>query len=101
MNTLNCPALAELLRGIDKVECVTQNLNDVSRGQVMSAEGFLVCGSADKRAAGLRVPVSGKSFARCRWQSLPGASLAAGLYAIEQQLRRARRFRVSARWRII
>jgi glutamine synthetase len=41
MNSLNRTAMAELLRGIDEVECVTPDLNGVPRGKVMTAEGFL------------------------------------------------------------
>lgn len=41
MNTLNRTALAELLRGVDEIECVTPDLNGVPRGKVMTAEGFL------------------------------------------------------------
>src|SRR3990167_1054386 len=41
MSTLDCTALAELLRGVDEVECVTPDLNGVPRGKVMTAEGFL------------------------------------------------------------
>jgi glutamine synthetase len=33
--------MAELLRGIDEVECVTPDLNGVPRGKVMTTEGFL------------------------------------------------------------
>lgn len=33
--------LAQLLTGIDEVECVTPDLNGVPRGKVMSGEGFL------------------------------------------------------------
>ncbi|POG09622.1 glutamate--ammonia ligase [Pseudomonas putida] len=32
---------AELLQGIDQIECVTPDLNGVPRGKVMTAEGFL------------------------------------------------------------
>ena len=41
MNTLDRTALAELLRGVDEIECVTPDLNGVPRGKVMTAEGFL------------------------------------------------------------
>ncbi len=41
MSTLDRTALAELLRGVDEVECVTPDLNGVPRGKVMTAEGFL------------------------------------------------------------
>ena len=41
MSTLDRAALAELLRGVDEVECVTPDLNGVPRGKVMTAEGFL------------------------------------------------------------
>src|SRR3990167_3647094 len=41
MNALNRTAMAELLRGIDEIECVTPDLNGVPRGKVMTAEGFL------------------------------------------------------------
>ena len=41
MSTPECAALAELLRGVDEVECVTPDLNGVPRGKVMTAEGFL------------------------------------------------------------
>lgn len=41
MSTLDRTALAELLRGVDEVECVTPDLNGVPRGKVMAAEGFL------------------------------------------------------------
>ncbi len=41
MNSPNRTAMAELLRGIDEVECVTPDLNGVPRGKVMTAEGFL------------------------------------------------------------
>ncbi|RMO29902.1 Glutamine synthetase [Pseudomonas savastanoi pv. glycinea] len=34
--------LAQLLMGIDEVECVTPDLNGVPRGKVMTAAGFLV-----------------------------------------------------------
>lgn len=40
MSTLDRTALAELLRGVDEVECVTPDLNGVPRGKVMTAEGF-------------------------------------------------------------
>lgn len=40
MNTLDRTALAELLRGVDEIECVTPDLNGVPRGKVMTAEGF-------------------------------------------------------------
>lgn len=33
--------LAQLLMGIDEVECVTPDLNGVPRGKVMTAAGFL------------------------------------------------------------
>lgn len=33
--------LAEYLKGIDQIECVTPDLNGVPRGKVMTAEGFL------------------------------------------------------------
>lgn len=41
MSTLERTALAELLRGVDEIECVTPDLNGVPRGKVMTAEGFL------------------------------------------------------------
>jgi glutamine synthetase len=41
MNSLNRRALAELLQGVDEIECVTPDLNGVPRGKVMTAEGFL------------------------------------------------------------
>lgn len=41
MSTLDRIALAELLRGVDEIECVTPDLNGVPRGKVMTAEGFL------------------------------------------------------------
>lgn len=41
MSTLDRTALAELLRGVDEIECVTPDLNGVPRGKVMTAEGFL------------------------------------------------------------
>lgn len=41
MNTVSRPALEELLRGVDEVECVTPDLNGVPRGKVMTADGFL------------------------------------------------------------
>jgi len=41
MNALSRTAMAELLRGIDEVECVTPDLNGVPRGKVMTAEGFI------------------------------------------------------------
>src|SRR3989338_5999908 len=41
MSTLDRTALAELLRCVDEVECVTPDLNGVPRGKVMTAEGFL------------------------------------------------------------
>jgi glutamine synthetase len=41
MNALSRTAMAELLRGIDEVECVTPDLNGVPRGKVMTTEGFL------------------------------------------------------------
>ncbi|NQD94778.1 glutamine synthetase, partial [Pseudomonas sp. CrR25] len=41
MTTSTPTALAELLRGIDEVECVTPDLNGVPRGKVMTAAGFL------------------------------------------------------------
>lgn len=41
MNALNRTTMAELLRGIDEIECVTPDLNGVPRGKVMTAEGFL------------------------------------------------------------
>jgi glutamine synthetase len=41
MNSLNRSALAELLQGVDEIECVTPDLNGVPRGKVMTAEGFL------------------------------------------------------------
>ena len=41
MSTPERAALAELLRGVDEVECVTPDLNGVPRGKVMTAEGFL------------------------------------------------------------
>ncbi len=34
-------SLAERLTGIDEIECVTPDLKGVSRGRVMTAEGFL------------------------------------------------------------
>ncbi|KPZ00095.1 Glutamine synthetase [Pseudomonas tremae] len=40
--TRNDPhSLAQLLSGIDEVECVTPDLNGVPRGKVMTAEGFV------------------------------------------------------------
>jgi len=33
--------LAEYLKGIDQIECITPDLNGVPRGKVMTAEGFL------------------------------------------------------------
>lgn len=67
------------------------DLNGVPRGEVMAVEGFLACWPEDNRAAGLRISASTPVGNR-----LPGAgassylaltaSLAAGLYAIEQQL---------------
>ena len=41
MSTLDRTSLAELLRGVDEIECVTPDLNGVPRGKVMTAEGFL------------------------------------------------------------
>ena len=41
MSTLDRPALADLLHGVDEIECVTPDLNGVPRGKVMTAEGFL------------------------------------------------------------
>lgn len=41
MNTASRPALEELLRGVEEVECVTPDLNGVPRGKVMSTAGFL------------------------------------------------------------
>ncbi|MNG95732.1 putative glutamine synthetase 2 [compost metagenome] len=41
MTTAGTNALAELLAGIDEIECVTPDLNGVPRGKVMTAEGFL------------------------------------------------------------
>ena len=41
MTALNRTAMAELLRGVDEIECVTPDLNGVPRGKVMTAEGFL------------------------------------------------------------
>lgn len=41
MSILDRIALAELLRGVDEIECVTPDLNGVPRGKVMTAEGFL------------------------------------------------------------
>jgi glutamine synthetase len=41
MSTLDRAALAELLHGVDEIECVTPDLNGVPRGKVMTAEGFL------------------------------------------------------------
>jgi glutamine synthetase len=41
MTALNRTAIAELLRGVDDIECVTPDLNGVPRGKVMTAEGFL------------------------------------------------------------
>jgi glutamine synthetase len=41
MNALSRTVMAELLRGIDEVECVTPDLNGVPRGKVMTAEGFI------------------------------------------------------------
>jgi glutamine synthetase len=41
MNTASRPALEELLRGVEEVECVTPDLNGVPRGKVMTAAGFL------------------------------------------------------------
>jgi glutamine synthetase len=41
MNALSRTVMAELLRGIDEVECVTPDLNGVPRGKVMTTEGFL------------------------------------------------------------
>lgn len=41
MSTPERAALAELLRGVDEVECVTPDLNGVPRGKVMTVEGFL------------------------------------------------------------
>ncbi|EPN78917.1 glutamine synthetase, partial [Pseudomonas syringae pv. actinidiae ICMP 19101] len=40
--TRNDPhSLAQLLMGIDEVECVTPDLNGVPRGKVMTTAGFL------------------------------------------------------------
>lgn len=41
MSILERAALAELLHGVDDVECVTPDLNGVLRGKVMTAAGFL------------------------------------------------------------
>ena len=41
MSTASRPALEELLRGVDEIECVTPDLNGVPRGKVMTADGFL------------------------------------------------------------
>ncbi|QCI13840.1 glutamine synthetase [Pseudomonas putida] len=41
MTTSRPRSLAEQLKGIDQVECVTPDLNGVPRGKVMTAEGFL------------------------------------------------------------
>ncbi|MQG96019.1 glutamine synthetase [Pseudomonas sp. MN1F] len=41
MTTAAHRSLAELLQGIDQIECVTPDLNGVPRGKVMTAEGFL------------------------------------------------------------
>ena len=66
MSTPERAALAELLRGVDEVECVTPDLNGVPRGKVMTVEGFLqgrrlqlargVCCSASW--AGIRLRIS-------------------------------------------
>lgn len=41
MTTAAHRSVAELLQGIDQIECVTPDLNGVPRGKVMTAEGFL------------------------------------------------------------
>ncbi len=41
MTTASPRSLAERLKGIDQIECVTPDLNGVPRGKVMTAEGFL------------------------------------------------------------
>jgi glutamine synthetase len=41
MSILERAALAELLHGVDEVECVTPDLNGVPRGKAMTADGFL------------------------------------------------------------
>lgn len=41
MTTAAPRSLADHLKGIDQIECVTPDLNGVPRGKVMTAEGFL------------------------------------------------------------
>lgn len=66
MSTLDRTALAELLCGVDEVECVTPDLNGVPRGKVMTAEGFL---------EGRRLQLARGVLLQCMMGGVPGGTL--------------------------
>lgn len=85
MSTLDRTALADLLRGVDEVECVTPDLNGVPRGKVMTAEGFLA-GRRLQLARGVLLQCIMGGYPAARFYGSDDGDLA--LNAAPQQLHR-------------
>ena len=85
MSTPDRTALADLLRGVDEVECVTPDLNGVPRGKVMTAEGFLA-GRRLQLARGVLLQCIMGGYPAARFYGSDDGDLA--LNAAPQQLHR-------------
>jgi len=85
MSTSDRTALADLLRGVDEVECVTPDLNGVPRGKVMTAEGFLA-GRRLQLARGVLLQCIMGGYPAARFYGSDDGDLA--LNAAPQQLHR-------------
>lgn len=85
MSTSDRTALADLLHGVDEVECVTPDLNGVPRGKVMTAEGFLA-GRRLQLARGVLLQCIMGGYPAARFYGSDDGDLA--LNAAPQQLHR-------------